>query len=521
MSNVRVVKGTAVYTAAFTPPTSALTAINNTQLLTCQYAELYDASPNYFAITNSGSTPAAPQNPFGSYYASFNGSSQYLTVPYNANQAFGTNDFTIEAWIRPTTVSSLQRIINSWYGVGGQFIFDLTAAGKLYLNYTTTGDVQTNTTTTTGITANVWTHVAVVRNGATITFYINGVADATTRNIGAGTSIVYYGGTQKDIIIGSLSSSNYFNGGITNLRMVIGTAVYTGAFTPPTTPLVSTQSSGTNISAITGTATTLLTCQYSDIVDASTNKNAITNSGSTRTYLTDTFTGVFSGVNYAQKNHSLKLNGSSQYLTVPTSSFLTATNTYTIEMWINPTAYPGGTNSAVLYQITNNNVNFFGGVFLTLYGSGNINVDVRPATGSGFANINIRTSSVVSLNTWTHVALVVNAGAATIYLNGVSSATGTVVALDGSQTFSSIGYLSNGYTNGQSYYSGYISNLRILKNVAQYTATFTPSTTPLKAITGTSLLTAQYNTLFDASNNKLALTRVSAPDMVNMYPFPT
>ena len=38
VSNLRIVKGTSVYTAAFTPPTSPLTAISNTKLLCCQSA---------------------------------------------------------------------------------------------------------------------------------------------------------------------------------------------------------------------------------------------------------------------------------------------------------------------------------------------------------------------------------------------------------------------------------------------------------------------------------------------------
>ena len=221
---------------------------------------------------------------------------------------------------------------------------------------------------------------------------------------------------------------------------------------------------------------------------------------------------------YSSQAYSVKFNGSSQYLTVPTSSFLTATNTYTIEMWINPTAYPGGTNNAVLYCILNNNVNYFGGLFLTLYGSGNMNADVRPNTGSGFANINIRTSTIVPLNTWTHVALVVNAGAATIYLNGVSSATGTVVTLAGNQTSASIGYISNGYTSGQSYYSGYISNLRILKNIAQYTAAFSPPTDNLPVITGTSLL-LNGATIADSSGNSLSITNNGTTIVTMENPF--
>ncbi len=46
MSNVRIVKGTAVYTAAFTPPTAPLTPIANTQLLVLQSNRFVDEGPN-------------------------------------------------------------------------------------------------------------------------------------------------------------------------------------------------------------------------------------------------------------------------------------------------------------------------------------------------------------------------------------------------------------------------------------------------------------------------------------------
>jgi hypothetical protein len=51
----------------------------------------------------------------------------------------------------------------------------------------------------------------------------------------------------------------YFQGRISNIRIVRGVAVYTGNFILPTSVLTSTQSAGTNISAITGTQTSLLT----------------------------------------------------------------------------------------------------------------------------------------------------------------------------------------------------------------------------------------------------------------------
>jgi hypothetical protein len=51
MTNFRFVNGTAVYTSNFTPPTSPLTAIPNTQILV---QGLTDRSPNAFTLTNNG-----------------------------------------------------------------------------------------------------------------------------------------------------------------------------------------------------------------------------------------------------------------------------------------------------------------------------------------------------------------------------------------------------------------------------------------------------------------------------------
>jgi hypothetical protein len=71
VSNLRIVKGQALYTNNFTPSTSTLTAVAGTQLLLLNGAtEFVDGSSNQFTITNSGSvtllttaptlTPATP-----------------------------------------------------------------------------------------------------------------------------------------------------------------------------------------------------------------------------------------------------------------------------------------------------------------------------------------------------------------------------------------------------------------------------------------------------------------------------
>ena len=67
LSNVRMIKGTAIYTSPFTPPTSPLSAISGTQLLLNTYYGsnfLKDSSPNNFTATNVNLVSSSSLNPF-------------------------------------------------------------------------------------------------------------------------------------------------------------------------------------------------------------------------------------------------------------------------------------------------------------------------------------------------------------------------------------------------------------------------------------------------------------------------
>ena len=63
LSNVRVVKGTSVYTAAFTPPTEKLTIIPNTVLLCCQDSDDASQEETGKTITVVGNAKATKDTP--------------------------------------------------------------------------------------------------------------------------------------------------------------------------------------------------------------------------------------------------------------------------------------------------------------------------------------------------------------------------------------------------------------------------------------------------------------------------
>lgn len=84
----------------------------------------------------------------------------------------------------------------------------------------------------------------------------------------------------------------------------------------------------------------------------------------------------------------------------------------------------------------------------------------------------VYSAATIPENKWSHIALVVNDGKITIYVNGVGS---TPVAIAGTPLDTQTLPLLVGTTNS-SYVNGYIDELRITKGVARYTADFTPPT---------------------------------------------
>jgi hypothetical protein len=241
MADVRIVKGTAVYTSAFTPPTAPLTAISGTQLL-CNFtnAGIYDATSKNDLETVGNAQISTTQSKFGGSSMYFDGSGDRLTIPFtNDFLELGINgqNFTVEAWIYPTnTMASSGQMLSKGGGTaswstsnGAQYQWGINNSAAFWSWNSSGSALQI---TNGNVTLNTWQHLAVTYDGTTTRTFLNGVLQATstspytaptTRNL------QYIGMTQS----GGFTQEYY--GYIQDLRITKGIARYFSNFTPPTT----------------------------------------------------------------------------------------------------------------------------------------------------------------------------------------------------------------------------------------------------------------------------------------------
>jgi len=240
IADYRIVKGTAVYTSAFTPPTAPLTAITNTSLMTnFTNGAIFDNAMmnNLETAGNAQISTSVVKYGTGSLY--FDGTGDYLIGPSTPNMNFGSGDFTVEAWVyRQVTSGTTQTIYQKGRVADSNFelSFVINTSNQLEVYYSTSGTSATLVATTTAsVSQNTWTHIAVTRSGSTWRVFIGGTLD-----VSATASVTLYTGTGRISIATNPNGDSPFTGYIDDLRVTKGYARYTATFTPPTAALPDT-----------------------------------------------------------------------------------------------------------------------------------------------------------------------------------------------------------------------------------------------------------------------------------------
>ncbi len=323
--------------------------------------------------------------------------------------------------------------------------------------------------------------VRVYINGSEVTSFVTNNAPTLNADYGINSVITHYVGK-------NLSSYNYFDGYITEVNFIDGQALTPSSFgetdftTGVWTPKKYTGSYGTNgfylnFSDNSAATAAAIGKDYSGNGNNFTPINIVTSGGAT------SYSGYFNGSSYVQPPSSTNLQLGS--------------GDFTVEMWFKKT---GGPTQQCLFGYDTNDPYFE-------FDNSKVRMIIN--------GVDIVGTTTIATNVWYHAAWVRVGGQIRIYVNGTLEASATAAG-NLTQSQPRIGMRRDGTTP----FTGYISNLRVVKGTALYTSNFSPPTSALTAVSGTQLLTLQSATIVDNSANAFSLTVSGATASSAEQPFP-
>ena len=391
-----------------------------------------DASTNKTVTFVGTAQLDTAQSKFGGSSLLLDGNSDYVTLADSDDFTLGTGDFTIETWIRLSAVDARVGIGGQCNSAGAEsassFWWEVQADNTVK-GWVHSGGSSYSATSTTTLLVNTWYHLAFVRYGNTITLYINGTADGTGDVTG-----ITVNNSDQVLAIGRFGAYDgfYFPGHIDDFRIIKGKALYTANFTAPTV----------------SPSPKLVTCVGNAQIDTAQKKFG---------------TG------------SILFDGTGDYLSLADSDDWDVGYTFTIDCWIRLSNVAGAQHivshreSPVnLWWVGYNGITKILEVYSYIYAG-----DVTP--------FDISCAFDPTVNTWYHIAWV-------RIDNGNTSASWRIYVDGVSQTLTKIGGEWNGATpevanylaigrNGDvddTYFFGWIDELRISKGIARWTSNFTP-----------------------------------------------
>ena len=423
-------------------------------------------------------------SPFGDGKSAmyFDGSNDKSTAPYSTDFNFdsASSSWTIEFWANNLGGQSNYGLVTYWassarcwsvqYGDASSTVLGL-ANGN---GSSSQGTTVASTISAADIGTNEWHHYAIVNDGTNIKFYLDGVAK------GSGSSVVCGGSghTGATLEIGTWSAgAGAFNGYLDEIRIVKGTAVYTGDFTVPTSRLSTTQSSGTNIAAITGTATKLLIHSNQSPTDTSDSKHELKFYEVLQKSNTTARSGTAATAWGSSAFHFGNANAS--YISTPDSAdWDLGSGAWTIEAWVYHDSSSSATPSMGILGARSLG-GTVGGWELKYQPSADKIIYFDTDIGS-----EILTFSNCGLDdTWKHIALSKSTAGSNnlkLFINGVHKETathGATINRNGSYQGLSVGAECNFTTNN--FWLGYIDDIRITVGLCVYPDAFTAPTGPL------------------------------------------
>ncbi|MGD1831004.1 MAG: LamG domain-containing protein [Spirochaetaceae bacterium] len=377
----------------------------------------------------------------------FDGSGDYLTIPYSADFDFGAGGFTIDMWFQQNGGSSVMLTSRDTGAEYCPFILDVGVYGTAnkahaWVSNGSTWTISLNSTT--DVNDGDFHHIALVSNGSTISLYVDGVSEAST-------SIAFSPVVSGDPLkIGSdFGGASVVNGYLKHPRITKGEALWTSDFTPPDRNTVPTPGANTVLlldDDILGSK------WFADLSDSA---HSIALNGDV----------VHDAPTCGDK--AFEFNGTSDTFESPDSDdwdlVATGTTQYTVDFWVKHDDH-AGEEMYITQSNDNNTANFWG-------------IEHNDGSGLRFF-VQVAGSNVIDKifggeitdTDWHHIALTRNGSVYSMYKDGILLGTYTDTSTTSFSGPLIVGCRSD---NGgrDKYFDGQMDMIRVTKGTALWTTT--------------------------------------------------
>ena len=402
-------------------------------------------------VTFFGSTALDnAQRRFGSTSLTVPAAADYVSIPSDAATQFGSGDFGVEMWIRPSGITGTDIIYDQRSTGTQQALTIYLSAGVPYIFVNGANRINGPT----ALTTNTWYHLCVQRESGVTRMFLDGAQigiDYTDTNVYVSNPI-FFGRDWTN-------TANGFDGWLDSLRILVGAPLYPVNFLPPTLETPAEDSSWSNVSFLAS-----LEGVDGDVVYTSDDS-----AGRVATFFG---TAALDDAQAKFGSTSLLLDGNSDYITFPTSTdFDFAADDFTVECWVmlndanNIEYYVSHYDSAI--SLARHWAFGYDGVADTMQ---------FLTSTDGIAVTTISSSTyVATTGVWIHFAACRVGGNLRMYADGVeyynTANTTNIHYTTGTQL--DIGALHGG--SGLTHWTdGWIDEVRITKGIGRYAAAFTP-----------------------------------------------
>ena len=504
--DVRLQTGSSAVTytgSTYTVPTAPLSTDINTKFHLARLPYLGDKKGG--TVTFSGNVALKRFAPYD--YVAYNpathgasiyndGNADYMTVAADTTDLTLNGDFTIDFWYYPVAAKNMGYVYGKWNNQSDGWALWVTpdySSGNFgyvtfyYGNYGS-NECASNLRSTV-VTLNQWHYIRVTRSSGTMYMSVNGKVGTRT-NYTSGITFTDNRTFNADTTIGITgnSAAGYTLGQayLSDLRVINGTALTTGDFTPPTSP------------ATAVTNTKLLTCNDApDVFDATGGERRLKTYGNAKSSTAQT----------KNADSSIVFDGTGDYVETATDiAYTYGTGDFTIEAWVYVTANPS-------------NYAYILGQGAVVASNASLGLYIQSGVFKVYNNAVVITGTTsYSLNTWHHVVLTRGNGVLSLFLDGSleGSTTNTNNITTGTAQGPSIGRWAEVGDGG--YFAGYVEDLRITKGLSRYP--FIPFSETLTSNSDTGVLLCHADTIVDGSSNAASITTSGDPTVSDFGPYP-